>query len=157
MSSKGGNRRNSKRREHGDAWQEKPSKKGAGGSRRETDRRYMERGLERLRWIPPVRPNEPLPTPECPYCGKPIKDIAAALEHRTMNTPVHFECVMAFIAKNERLEKEDTLAYIGGGRFGIVRFTGLSRTFRIKKIVEWENRENRAEWRKSISEYYSST
>jgi hypothetical protein len=74
-----------------------------------------------------------------------------------MNKPAHFECVMAFIAEEERLEKEDTLAYIGGGRFGIVRFTGASRTFRIKKIMEWENKENRAEWRKTISEYYSST
>jgi hypothetical protein len=64
---------------------------------------------------------------------------------------------MAFLAEDERLEKGDTLAYIGGGRFGIVRFTGISHTFRIKKVMEWEDRENRAEWRKSISEYYSST
>jgi hypothetical protein len=74
-----------------------------------------------------------------------------------MNKPAHFECIMALIAENERLEKDDTLAYIGGGRFGIVRFTGIAHTFRIRKIMEWENRENRAEWRKTISEYYSST
>ncbi|MDR1325382.1 MAG: hypothetical protein LBK00_05020 [Treponema sp.] len=157
MSGKGGNRRNFKRREQDDPWQEKSSRKGMNSSRRETDHRYVERGMERLRWTPPARPSEPLPTPDCPYCGKPIKDIATALEDRTMNMPAHFECVMAFIAEGERLEKEDTLAYIGGGRFGIVRFTGISHTFRIKKIMEWENRENRAAWRKSISEYYSST
>lgn len=157
MSGKSGNRRNFKRREQDDTWQERSSRKGMNSSRREADRHYAERGMERLRWIAPVRPSEPLPTPVCPYCGKPIKDIAAAVEDRTMHMPAHFECVLAFIAENERLEREDTLAYIGGGRFGIVRFTGISHTFHIKKIMEWENRENRAEWRKSISEYYSST
>ncbi|MDR2417672.1 MAG: hypothetical protein LBD79_01290 [Treponema sp.] len=157
MSGKGGNRRNFKRREQDDAWQEKSSRKGMNNSRRETDRHYTERGMERFRWIPPAQPSEPLPTPDCPYCGKPIKDIATALEDPTMNMPAHFECVMAFIAEDERLEKEDILTYIGGGRFGIVRFTGISHRFRIKKIMEWENRENRAEWRKTISEYYSST
>jgi hypothetical protein len=156
MSGKGGNRRNFKRRDQDDAWQEKPSRKG-NNSRKDTDRHYAERGMERLRWIPPVRPSEPLPTPDCPYCGKPIKDIASALEDRAANAPAHFECIMAFLAEDERLEKGDTLAYIGGGRFGIVHFTGTSHTFRIKKIMEWEDRENRAEWRISISEHYSST
>jgi hypothetical protein len=72
--------------------------------------------------------------------------------------------VAAKIAGEERLEKGDTVTYIGGGRFGIVHFRsgvpgkgGDGKTFTIKKIIEWENKDNRAEWRSTISDHYSVT
>jgi hypothetical protein len=72
--------------------------------------------------------------------------------------------VAAKIAQEEPLEKGDTVTYIGGGRFGIVHFSsgvpGRSengKTFEIKKIIEWENKDNRAEWRSTISDHYSVT
>jgi hypothetical protein len=101
----------------------------------------------------------PLPVPVCPYCGKPIRDLAAALTDRDSGEAVHFDCVIARIAQGEILEKGDVIAYIGGGRFGIVRFDSGqdSRHFTIKKILEWENKENRAEWRGFISDHYSVT
>jgi hypothetical protein len=78
--------------------------------------------------------------------------------------PVHFDCVAAKIAQEEKLEKGDTVTYIGGGRFGIVCFGsgipargGEGRTFKIKKIIEWENKDDRAEWRSTISDHYSVT
>jgi hypothetical protein len=110
---------------------------------------------------------EPLPVPECPWCGKPIKDIASAITDKNMGVPVHFECVAAKIAQEEILEKGDTVTYIGGGRFGIVHFDGSEihgrggagdgKTFTIKKIIEWENKDDRAEWRATISDHYSVT
>jgi hypothetical protein len=66
---------------------------------------------------------------------------------------------MARLAQGEVLEKGDVVAYIGGGRFGVVRFNSPqeSRKFTIKKIFEWENKDDRAEWRGAISDHYSVT
>jgi hypothetical protein len=114
---------------------------------------------ERIQWIPPVISTEPLPAPDCPYCGKPIKDIASAIGDKNSSTPVHFDCILARLTAGETLEKGDSIAYIGGGRFGIVHFYGPQHTsvFKIKKILEWEDKENQATWRKTISDRYSVT
>jgi hypothetical protein len=102
---------------------------------------------------------EPFPVPDCPYCGKPIKDLASALSDKNSGAMVHFDCVLSRIAENEVLEKGDAVTYIGGGRFGIVHFSSPSdsRKFMIKKIFEWEDKENRAEWRKFVADHYSVT
>jgi hypothetical protein len=78
--------------------------------------------------------------------------------------PVHFDCVLARISQRENLERGDSLAYIGGGRFGVVHFDdgesqgrSENRNFKIKRILEWEDKENRAEWRSHISDHYSET
>jgi hypothetical protein len=100
-----------------------------------------------------------LPVPDCPYCGKPIRDISQAIGDRESGAPVHFDCVAARIAGSETLESGDSVTYIGGGRFGIVHFNdpGDPQRFRIKKILEWEDKENRPEWRGNISDRYSLT
>jgi hypothetical protein len=81
---------------------------------------------------------------------------------RDTGLPVHFDCVAARIVREEKLEKGDTVTYIGGGRFGVVCFGsripgGDGKPFTIKKIIEWENKDNRAEWRSTISDHYSVT
>ena len=132
--------------------------------------------IERPKWIPPKVNTDPLPVPDCPYCGKPIRDLSAALADRITGVPVHFDCVAARIAGAEILEKGDTISYIGGGRFGIVSYGGRdsprpqpgaqyqdsqgraeSQGFKIKKIIEWENNDKRAEWRSVICDHYSVT
>jgi hypothetical protein len=122
--------------------------------------------VERLRWTPPQLSAEPLPVPNCPWCGKPITDIASAIADKHSGEPVHFDCVVERIGGGEVLEAGDEITYIGGGRFGIVNFTdspdrqkkpGAPRSFKIKSILEWEDKENRAEWRQSISDHYSVT
>jgi hypothetical protein len=101
-----------------------------------------------------------LPIPDCPWCGKPIQDISLAISDKDTGVPVHFECVVTRITGGEILEKGDVVTYIGGGRFGVVCFGGsgdshlASRDFRIKKIIEWENKDKRAEWRSVICEHY---
>ena len=119
--------------------------------------------FERPKWIPPKINTEPLPTPDCPWCGKPIRDISLAIADKDTEAPVHFECVSARISGGEILEKGDVVTYIGGGRFGIVCFNSsgnsrpASRDFKIKKIIEWENKDKRADWRSLISDRYSIT
>ena len=143
------------------------SRRGCRRRERDSDNRHRKGNLqydkgrgniyERLQWIPPVISSEPLPSPDCPYCGKPIKDIASAIGDKYTNIPVHFDCVIARFVKTEILEKGDLIAYIGGGRFGVVHNGNSQPSFKIKKIFEWEDKEKRAEWRKAISDHYSIT
>jgi hypothetical protein len=101
----------------------------------------------------------------------------SAIADKDTGVPVHFDCVSARIAFGEKLEKGETVAYIGGGRFGIVSFGGsaqgktgapqenrqernspqAARDFSIRKIIEWEKMDKRAEWRSLICEHYSVT
>ena len=136
--------------------------KGNFRERKEDVPRYDKNGSlhERPRWVAPKQNTDPLPVLNCCRCGRVITDVPAALTDRLTGKPVHFDCVMAELAKQETLEAGDTLSYIGGGRFGIICFNtgkGESRNFSIKKIFEWEDKEKRAEWRGAISDHYSIT
>ena len=114
--------------------------------------------LERPRWTAPKPLNIPLPVLHCIRCGQPINDAHAAMADRRNGEPVHFDCVMAELLEKETLEKGDSLSYIGGGRFGIVQMNGRNGEtayFTIKKIVEWEDKENRASWRNAFADHYS--
>jgi hypothetical protein len=104
-------------------------------------------------------PSEPIPVPNCPYCGKPIRDLAAALTDRNTGEAIHFDCVLGRLTENEILEQGDAVTYIGAGRFGVVHFANPKdpRGFAIKRIFEWEDRENRAGWRISLADHYSIT
>ena len=127
-----------------------------GDSRFERNRAIL---YERPHWTPPVLSTEPIPVPECPWCGKPIKDLSAAITDKATGKPVHFDCVLARISDGEQLENGDAVTYIGGGRFGIIHYNNPpdTRDFSIKKIFEWENKEDRSEWRQSISDHFSVT
>lgn len=136
--------------------------------------------LERPKWVPPKISADPLPSPNCPYCGKPIRDIAAAMADRDTGKAVHFDCIIARIEQEEHLEKGDSISYIGGGRFGVIHFNntrgdsreppftapadtrsaggpGDPKKFTIKKVIEWENKDNRAQWRSAVSDRFSVT
>jgi hypothetical protein len=115
--------------------------------------------LVRPRWQPVKLPGELLPSPACPLCGQSIGDIAAALTDKDTGVPVHFDCIIARIAENESLERGDAVAYIGGGRFGVVHFPSAqdSKNFKIKKTLEWENKEQRSEWRQKVADHFSVT
>jgi hypothetical protein len=117
---------------------------------------------ERPCWTAPKLNNDPLPVPNCIRCGQPITDLHTALTDGKSGGTVHFDCVMAEVSKREVLEEGDVISYIGGGRFGIVHFTSSGdkdkkRAFTIKKIFDWENKEERAEWRDVIADHYSIT
>jgi hypothetical protein len=115
--------------------------------------------VERPKWVPPKPPAFTLPSAVCAWCGKPIKEISTAISESVSGKPVHFDCAINRIIEEEVLERGDTVSYIGGGRFGIIHYNNPSdiRDFKIKKILEWENRENRSEWRVAISDYFTLT
>jgi len=115
--------------------------------------------IERPKWVPPKPPELSLPSVSCAWCGKPIKELYTAVSEPAGGKPVHFDCAINKIIEEEVLEKGDTVSYIGGGRFGIVHYNNPPdiRDFMIRKVLEWENKDNRSEWRVAISDYFTIT
>ncbi|GMO36377.1 MAG: hypothetical protein Ta2F_12310 [Termitinemataceae bacterium] len=118
-----------------------------------------ESSRSRLKWIPAKLITTPLPAPICPHCQKEIKDIAQAFTDRNSGEAIHFDCTIERIKQMEALEYGESVVYIGAGRFGIIRLAvpNLLRSFKIKKIIEWENKDERAVWRDDIADHYSLT
>jgi hypothetical protein len=102
---------------------------------------------------------ESVPELLCAICNKPIVDVDAALAHKISGGNVHFDCALTELSGHETLEAGDRLSYIGGGRFGVVHAENpdMSAVFTIKKIIEWENKDERAPWRRIVAEHYSNT
>jgi hypothetical protein len=112
----------------------------------------------RPKWTPPELLREPLPMPVCPVCGKVISEPACAVTDKLSGEAAHFDCVREKLAVGEELLPGEELTYIGGGRFGVVSFEGGDkRRFKIKKIIEYEITESRADWRGNIADHYSLT
>jgi hypothetical protein len=115
---------------------------------------------ERLQWTAPVLPaNYQSITPECPWCGKQIKDVNCAIADKETGRPVHFDCVLARVTDMVSLETNDAVCYIGGGRFGVIHYNNPPdvKDFFIKRIIEWEVKDNSTDWRMPISEHFSIT
>jgi len=93
----------------------------------------------------------------CPLCNQPINDIANAMSDKATGKPIHFDCVLEKIKGSETVGENEKIAYIGQGRFGVLYFENPrdQRHFTIKKIIEWEDRDQKPEWRDEISGLYS--
>jgi hypothetical protein len=186
----GNNRRGFRRRDHDrDNRPKDNSGNSIGANKKKADNLKFDKNrgvlVDRPKWTPPQVSTEPIPVPDCPYCGKPIKDIASAIADKDSGQAVHFDCIIGRLAENETLERGDSIAYIGGGRFGVVHFNasqegysqggrragesggeprpwrasaeGSGHGFTIKKIFEWENKDERADWRRLLADRFSVT
>lgn len=93
----------------------------------------------------------------CEKCGLEIKDISSSLSDRNTRKPVHFECALEQVSKSELIENNDKIAYIGQGRFALLKFETVEgkNKFKIKKIIEWEEKGEREPWRQEIELLYS--
>lgn len=93
----------------------------------------------------------------CPKCGQQISDLSSAMVDKNTGNPVHFDCVFAEVEKSETLGPNEKIAYIGQGRFGVLYYENIrdQRHFTIKKIIDWENKEVKSEWREEIGSLYS--
>ncbi len=93
----------------------------------------------------------------CPICGKSIDDLASALADKRTGEPVHFDCVLEELQNRETLEENQQVTYIGQGRFAVVHFPNMQDTkkFSIVKIIEWEEKDKKFDWRQEIAGMYS--
>lgn len=96
-------------------------------------------------------------TPECPMCHQPITELVTALADKESGEPVHFDCVLNKIQAEEKLMPGQKITYIGQGRFAVVYFPNVhdTRNFTIERIIEWEERDKKFEWRSEIAGLYS--
>ena len=101
--------------------------------------------------------SEPTELFTCAQCGKPIKDLSAALADKTDGKPVHFDCVLNFLKQNETLHENEAVTYIGQGRFAVIKYASMvtMKEFTIVRIIEWEDKNQRAEWRSTIADRFS--
>jgi len=90
--------------------------------------------------------------PDCPVCGKAVRDLAAALTHRVSKQPAHFECVMKELRDSNEVAPQERICYLGGGCFGVLEFnpTGGSTRFVIKKRIQYEEKETPQDWKKTL-------
>lgn len=95
----------------------------------------------------------------CEYCNQPIEELASAIASKESGNPAHFDCVLAKINNSEKLGENEKITYIGQGRFAVVYFENPHdlRHFTIRRIIEWENRETKYEWRDDIANIFSQT
>ncbi len=111
----------------------------------------------RRRYKPGRKPEKsqmrPEDYPNCPVCGMSVKNLNIAIEEKKSHEPAHFECIMRELATEVQLTPQERLHYLGSGCFGIVQFEegkGLS-SFSIKRKIQYEDANNKADWRKKIS------
>lgn len=93
----------------------------------------------------------------CPKCGQPVTDVASAMTDKSSGIPMHFECAMDQVSSGEKLGQNEKIAYIGQGRFAVLYYENIrdQRHFQIKKIIEWEERDKKPEWRDEICGLFS--
>lgn len=93
----------------------------------------------------------------CAACGQPINDIANAMVDKTSGNPIHFDCAIEQVRKSEAVGENEKISYIGQGRFAVLYYENPrdQRHFTIKKIIEWESKEQKSEWREELSNLYS--
>ena len=93
----------------------------------------------------------------CPMCNQPITDLASSLADKTTGLPVHFDCALEKVKSAEPTGENEKVAYIGQGRFAVLSYENIrdQRHFTIKKIIEWEERDKKSEWRDEFSTLYS--
>ena len=108
---------------------------------------------QRLAAIQDVKAREVL----CPKCGQPITEIASAIADKTSGEPIHFDCALNEVKQTEPTGENEKIAYIGQGRFAVLAYENIrdQRHFTIKKIIEWESREQQSQWRGELSGLYS--
>ncbi len=171
MSSRSFRRRNSRRRHRppagtepggpqspGQQGERDPQEKEQAGSRRGGPRRDLRQSPQgkgapgRAAEHRPARPPQVLPAPDCPICGKPVRELASALTHRASRQPAHFDCIVRELRDSTEIAPQEKLCYLGAGSFGILEFRppGGPSKFVIKKRIQYEEKEFPQEWKKPL-------
>lgn len=108
---------------------------------------------QRLKAIQEIKAREII----CPVCNQPINDISSAISDKASGKPAHFDCILNQIKAGETIGENEKVSYIGQGRFAVLYFENPrdQRHFTIKKIIDYEDKEHKAEWRDELSSLYS--
>jgi hypothetical protein len=114
--------------------------------------RLQQEGAERQAGIQEFHKN----TFTCPHCTLVIEDISSALSDPMSGAPIHFDCVLNILKEREQCSPDETIAYIGQGKFAVVSVdTGENKHFSIRKTIAWEKSEAPVTWRGEMAGLYS--
>lgn len=93
----------------------------------------------------------------CPSCGQPIVEMSTAIADKDSGSPMHFDCVLAKVSEGKKLLPNQSMTYIGNGRFAVVTFENPrdTRKFKIEEIIEWEDRNKPNEWQGEMANLFS--
>jgi len=94
----------------------------------------------------------PLVFPDCPVCGKQVRELSSALTHRISQQPAHFDCVVRELREANPVAPQEKLCYLGAGCFGILEFRppGGPTGFVIKKRIQYEEKDPPQLWKKPL-------
>jgi hypothetical protein len=100
----------------------------------------------------PAEPTIPIVLPDCPVCGKQVRELASALTHRVARQPAHFDCVIRELRDSNEIAPQEKICYLGAGSFGILEFRppGGPARFVIRKRIQYEEKETPQEWKKPL-------
>ncbi len=94
---------------------------------------------------------EPQSFPDCPVCGKPVRELSMALCHRVSKTPAHFDCVLKELRDVNEVLPQEKICYLGGGTFGILQFKAQgTNKFTIRKKITYEEKDFPQEWKRPL-------
>ena len=98
------------------------------------------------------RNKRPVNYPICPACGRFVKDLNSAISYSQTKTPSHFDCVLKDISDANEVMGNEKICYLGGGSFGIVQLRGSNSPLLlfIRKRIQYEDKDNPPDWRKSV-------
>lgn len=80
------------------------------------------------------------PVPICSMCSKPIENIAESFINDDGSFS-HFECVLQDIKEREMLSDNETVSYIGSGKFGVFSRDEKGK-YTLIKSIEVESKED---------------
>ena len=88
----------------------------------------------------------------CSVCGKNIRDLSSAITEKKSGEPAHFDCVIKDIAKDEPLQENEKIVYLGNGKFGVIHYdNNQNKNFKILREIEYEeSREEKPDWRSQL-------
>lgn len=85
----------------------------------------------------------------CQVCGKPIFDLAGAIASRDDGEPIHFDCAIDILSKEETLAPGEKIIYIGSGSFAVC-YQNQGGKLEIRRKIRWEAAGSIQPWRKSM-------
>lgn len=75
----------------------------------------------------------------------------SAVSNPGNNDPTSIPDIIAELSKKESLESGESICYIGSGNFAVVRLGDEEQSgFELKRIIKYEDKHTRAEWRASL-------
>jgi len=85
----------------------------------------------------------------CRVCGKPIFDLAGAMASREDSEPIHFDCAIEILSKEDNLAPDEKLIYVGSGFFAVC-VQSPSGKLEIRRKIRWEIAGTQQPWRKPM-------